>query len=103
MQWNLIYHIWGLYASNIYLYIVHIFVEKAQWGRIHKKFKSEQLYYRDVTILVNIKKLLISKRRIGILKNYLNKVKIVRVCDFITFEIPILTVAESMINYIYIF
>ena len=52
--------------------------------------------------LVNIKKLLISKRRIGILKNYLNKVKIVRVCDFIIFEIPILTVAESMINYIYI-
>ena len=42
--------------------------------------------------LVNIKKLLISKRRIGILKNYLNKVKIVRVCDFIIFEIPILTV-----------
>ena len=38
------------------------------------------------------KKLLISKRRIGILKNYLNKVKIVRVCDFIIFEIPILTV-----------
>ena len=26
------------------------------------------------------------------LKNYLNKVKIVRVCDFIIFEIPILTV-----------
>ena len=25
-------------------------------------------------------------------KNYLNKVKIVRVCDFIIFEIPILTV-----------
>ena len=38
------------------------------------------------------KKLLISKRRIGILKKYLNKVKIVRVCDFIIFEIPILTV-----------
>ena len=38
------------------------------------------------------KKLLISKRRIGILKNYLNKVKIVRFCDFIIFEIPILTV-----------
>ena len=49
--------------------------------------------------LVNIKKLLISKRRIGILKNYLNKVKIVRVCDFIIFEIPILTV--EMI-YIYV-
>ena len=57
------------------------------------------------------KKLLISKRRIGILKNYLNKVKIVRVCDFIIFEIPILTVAEipiltvaeSMVNYIYHF
>ena len=46
------------------------------------------------------KKLLISKRRIGILKNYQNKVKIVRVCDFIIFEIPILTVAESMVNYI---
>ena len=42
--------------------------------------------------LVNIKKLLISKRKIGILKKYLNKVKIVRVCDFIIFEIPILTV-----------
>ena len=42
--------------------------------------------------LVNIKKLLISKRRIEILKNYLNKMKIVRVCDFIIFEIPILTV-----------
>ena len=39
-----------------------------------------------------LKKLLISKRRIGILKIYLNKVKIVRVCDFIIFEIPILTV-----------
>ena len=29
------------------------------------------------------------------LKNYLNKVKIVRVCDFIIFEIPILTVVWS--------
>ena len=46
---------------------------------------------RERTI-VKFKKLLISKRRIGILENYLNKVKIVRVCDFIVFEIPILTV-----------
>ena len=42
------------------------------------------------------KKLLISKRGIARArdpeKNYLNKVKIVRVCDFIIFEIPILTV-----------
>ena len=37
------------------------------------------------------KKLLISKRRVGIL-NYLNKVKIVRVYNFNIFEIPILTV-----------
>ena len=36
--------------------------------------------------------MLISKRRIGILKNYLNKMKIVRVCDPNIFEIPILTV-----------
>ena len=48
----------------------------------HEKTKETSKY----------KKLLISKRRIGILKNYLNKVKIVRVCDFIIFEIPILTV-----------
>ena len=46
---------------------------------------------RERTI-VKFKKLLISKRRIGILENYLNKVKIVRVCDFNIFEIPILTV-----------
>ena len=50
------------------------------------------------------------QRRIGILKNYLNKVKIVRVCDSIIslsiimnsslyiFEIPILTVT-SMVSY----
>ena len=45
-------------------------------------------------------KLLISKRRIGILKNYLNKVKIMKVCDFIIFEILILTVwpATCMIS-----
>ena len=48
----------------------------------HEKTKETRQY----------KKLLISKRRIGILKNYLNKVKIVRVCDVIIFEIPILTV-----------
>ena len=48
----------------------------------HEKTKETSKY----------KKMLISKRRIGILKNYLNKVKIVRVCDFIIFEIPILTV-----------
>ena len=48
----------------------------------HEKTKETSKY----------KKLLISKRRIGILKNYLNKVKIVIVCDFIIFEIPTLTV-----------
>ena len=39
-------------------------------------------------------KLLISKKRRGILKNYLNKVKIVRVCDFIIFEIPAILTVE---------
>ena len=46
----------------------------------HEKTKETSKY----------KKLLISKRKIGIL--YLNKVKTVRVCNFIIFEIPILTV-----------
>ena len=50
------------------------------------------MYIHTYTLTSKYKKLLISKRKIGILKKYLNKVKIVRVCDFIIFEIPILTV-----------
>ena len=52
----------------------------------HEKTKETSKY----------KKLLISKRRIGILKNYLNKVKIVRVCDFIIFEIPNIIKSQTL-------
>ena len=61
--------------------IVHTFhMQVSLSSNGHEKTKETSKY----------KKLLISKRRIGILKKH--KVKIVRVCDFIIFEISILTV-----------
>jgi len=45
--------------------------------------------------------MLISEKRIGIVKNYLNKMKIL-VINFITFKITILTATNSIQYYFYV-
>ena len=58
-------------------------INNVQLNNVLNPHTSKVSHYTLINHIID-KKLLISKRRIGILKKYLNMVKIVRVCDFLT-------------------